>query len=126
MDVCSGGRLAERDIYGKPSGQDPFRLDAFFNPAATSASFCTTITHGGDTVAFTANDYGHEAIYRTIACLLIWRMPSDGLRESIESLSEIRSHYMNLLKASNAPKISTTFGRAGDKTTRPKLELPAE
>src|ERR1700692_4214862 len=91
----SGGQSEGKDPFGMLSTHAPFPLDAFFYPAETSASFSATITHGGNSLCFSAVDHGHEALYRTIASLLVWQIPSEGLQESIESLFDIRTHYCN-------------------------------
>jgi hypothetical protein len=75
---------------------------------------------------FSADDVGHDAIKRTIGCLLLWSTPAEGLDEAVESLSDIWSHYGKLRSAAHVPKITTVVARTGEKLSRPNLELQSD
>jgi hypothetical protein len=97
------------------------------DPSSLSACFTTTITTSdGRPIMFSADDVGHDAIKRTIGCLLLWSTPTEGLDEAVESLSDIWSHYGRIRPAAQVPKITTVIARSGEKLLRPNLDLQSD
>jgi hypothetical protein len=111
------------DLYGERLDLEQWLHSCIQGEGSPSASFMTTITSSGSEVRFSSNDDGKDAAKRAVACLLIWKTPSEGLNEAFDYVRDVYKHYTRMQNVKLPPKITTVTGRAGETVHRQKLDI---
>ena len=97
----------------------------YFQNDDLTDSTCTIVASPGITMSFSLHGQDDEVLRKRIfGCLLLYRMPQEGLQEAMMSLADILDYYRERARVTApAPTVESHYGIITSTGVRPELTL---
>jgi hypothetical protein len=120
LETSSGG--PSRPASSKLSTRSPFNSDIADRRTELRATFEGSVTSVGKSFAFRSDGGGEDALKRTLGCIIIAALPSEGLEEAWESLTHLWHFHTYRPPLAIVPP-RRALGRVTSQATRPPLDV---